>query len=158
MRCFSPLLFIMLTIASTAVFAETQPKEVEVFLHSRQVLGAVQFTEGSVELTAIAKKEIDRIIVKLLEIQKTKCIIRVEGFSNQTGTDEINVPVSLLRAKAVVDYIRKQYNLGSNFYLTGYASGEVGISSKFDTGCAEIAVYDAALDLDQIIVEKTILR
>lgn len=151
-------LFSLLVFTSTVAGADAQPEEVKVFLSSKQTLGTVRFAEDSAALNALARKEIDRIVLQLREAQGSRQIVRIEGFAGRAGTDESNVPLSMMRAKAVVDYMRKRHNLGSNFYLTGYGNKVDGVSTSEEKGRAEIAVYDATWDFDQVVVEKSVLR
>lgn len=151
-------LVMVLVVVITAHGADMLPSAVEDFLQSRQVLGAVQFAEGSAVLSESARKEIDRIVPALQKIDNTKHIIRIEGFSSPSGNDVVNVPISMLRAKAVVDYIHQKHKLTPELYLTGYGFREAGARSTDSSGRAEFAVYDSTWDFEQFVVEKSIIR
>lgn len=151
-------LFMVLAAATTTLSSDLQPAEVKSFLHSRQVLGTVQFAEGSAVLNKPAKREIDRIILSLRQVDGKKHTIRIEGFASPSGTDEVNVTISMMRAKAVVDYIRKRHKFKNDLYLTGYGIRADGDHSENAKARAEIAVYDETWDSDQIVEEKSIIR
>lgn len=151
-------LVMVLAVVITAHGADMLPSVVEGFLQSRQVLGAVRFAEGSAVLSESARKEIDRVVPALRKIDNTKQIIRIEGFSSPSGNDVVNVPISMLRAKAVVDYIHQKYKLAPNLYLTGYGFRELGASSAEISGRAEFAVYDSTWDFEPFVAEKSIIK
>lgn len=151
-------LIMVLVVVVTAHGADVLPAAVESLLHSRQVLGAVQFAEGSAVLNESARKEIDRIVPTLQKIDNAKQIIRIEGFSSPSGDDVVNVPISMLRAKAVVDYIHQKHKLASDIYLTGYGFREAGDRSADTSSRAEFAVYDSAWNFEPFVVEKSIIR
>lgn len=158
MRCLLFTLFMVLAAVTATLGSDSQPAEVKIFLQSRQVLCTVLFAEGSAALNETARKAIDQVVLSLSQVGIKKQIIRIEGFASPTGTDEVNVPISLMRAKAVVDYIRGKHKFGSDLFLTGYGVREHSDSSENASGRAEIAVYDDALNFDQVAVEKSVLR
>lgn len=151
-------MIMMLAVACTACGADSLPAEVESLLHSRQVLGTVRFAVGSAALNASARKEIDRIVPGLRKIDGTKQIVRIEGFASPGGSDDLNVSISMLRAKAVVDYLHLKHKLASDLFLTGYGIREGGERSKDTGGRAEFAIYDSTWDFGQIVVEQALVR
>lgn len=151
-------LFMVLAAATLASGSDSQPAETESFLHNRQVLGTVHFANGSAALSEPAQREIDRIIVSLRRVDGKKHTIRIEGFATRSGTDEVNVIISMMRAKAVVDYILNRHAFDSDLYLTGYGVQASGVSPENVKGRAEIAVYDQALDFGLTVEEKSIIR
>ncbi len=82
----------------------------------------INFETGSAELSESSKTALDGI-VKYLQDNPDKRI-RVIGHTSTDGTDEINIPLSKERAKAVVDYIEKQGIDGSRLSYQGMGSSK----------------------------------
>jgi len=156
--CLVSMLVIGMISAATSFGADPLPPEVENFLGSREVLGIVPFAPGSTVLSPSAQSEIDRLVAKLEKIDKTRHIIRIEGFSSQAGTEPCNEALSMMRAKAVIDYIRQRYELDSDLYLTGYPLQEDGSSAPPANERVEFALYENRWDFDQLNADKTIVR
>lgn len=66
----------------------------------------INFETGSAELNESSKTALDGIVKYLKENPDKK--IKVVGHTSTDGTDEINIPLSKERAKAVTDYIAAQ--------------------------------------------------
>ncbi len=66
----------------------------------------INFETGSAELNESSKTALDGIVKYLKDNPDKK--IKVIGHTSTDGTDEINIPLSKERAKAVADYIEKQ--------------------------------------------------
>ncbi len=82
----------------------------------------INFETGSAELSDGSKNALDGI-VKFLKDNPDKNI-KVIGHSSTDGTDEINIPLSKERAKAVTDYIEKQGVDGSRLSYQGMGSSK----------------------------------
>ena len=82
----------------------------------------INFETGSAELSDGSKNALDGI-VKFLKDNPDKNI-KVIGHSSSDGTDEINIPLSTERAKAVTDYIEKQGIDGNRLSYQGMGSSK----------------------------------
>jgi len=156
--CIVSMLVIGMTSAATTFGADPLPPEVETFLGSREVLGIIPFASESTVLSPSAQSEIDRLVSKLEKIDKTRHIIRLEGFSSQAVNEPCIEALSMMRAKAVIDYIRQRFELDSDLYLTGYPLQEGGGSSPPVKERVEFALYEKRWDFDQLNADKTIVR
>ncbi|MCM8595441.1 phosphate ABC transporter substrate-binding/OmpA family protein [Accumulibacter sp.] len=68
----------------------------------------VGFASGSAELTKRAQKTVDGEIVPFIE-NNGKAYFEVSGNSDSTGSREVNLRLSAVRARAVVDYLVTQW-------------------------------------------------
>jgi outer membrane protein OmpA-like peptidoglycan-associated protein len=82
----------------------------------------INFETGSAELSEGSKNALDGIVKFLKDNPDKK--IKVIGHSSTDGTDEINIPLSKERAKAVTDYIEKQGIEGSRLSYQGMGSSK----------------------------------
>jgi len=82
----------------------------------------INFEVGSAELDPSSKNALDGIVKYLKENPDKK--IKVVGHTSTDGTDEINIPLSKERAKAVTDYIEKQGIDGSRLSYQGMGSSK----------------------------------
>lgn len=82
----------------------------------------INFETGSAELSESSKTAIDGIVKYLKDNPDKK--IKVIGHTSTDGTDEINIPLSKERAKAVTDYIEKQGIDGSRLSYQGMGSSK----------------------------------
>lgn len=99
----------------------------------------IEFATGSDILDNNAKSIIDREF-KLLVKQFSNSRIRIEGNTDNTGSDEINKPLSQRRAKAVADYLISECNCDPNrFVIVGNgsahakAAGSIGPDQTYRT-------------------------
>jgi outer membrane protein OmpA-like peptidoglycan-associated protein len=63
--------------------------------------------------------------------------LRVEGYTDSTGTDEINVPLSKERAESVAAFLRQQGIAGGRIQTEGYGSQFPVSSNETTSGRAE---------------------
>lgn len=82
----------------------------------------INFETGSAELSEGSKNALDGIVKFLKDNPDKK--IQVVGHTSTDGTDEINIPLSMERAKAVTDYIEKQGIEGSRLSYQGMGSSK----------------------------------
>lgn len=147
-----------LCVALPAFGEEGFSPDTEAFLANRQLVGVVTFSPGSASLGAAAKNEIARIVSRLRKLDAQKVIVRVEGFASPDGADSVNVPISMLRAKAVVDYMRSRKEVTPDLYITGFGASEGGQISA-DRRCrVEVALYENIWESGQVTSEKIVVR
>lgn len=82
----------------------------------------INFEVGSSELDPSSKNALDGIVKYLKENPDKK--MKVIGHTSTDGTDEINIPLSKERAKAVTDYIESQGIDGSRLSYQGMGSSK----------------------------------
>lgn len=112
------------------------------FMTSREVLGVVRFAEGSVLLTSKAKGVVDSLIPRLEKYDPSQKIIRIEGFASKSGDEKTNITLSMARAKSVVQYLRDNYQLEIEIYLSGFGSKDSPLILNDQTCSAEVVLYD----------------
>ncbi|ALC16672.1 hypothetical protein DSOUD_1901 [Desulfuromonas soudanensis] len=113
-----------LTTAS-GLQAESVSGQAENFLASRDVVGVVYFDIGSAALKESARSAIDKLVPQLRQVDLYKFLVRLEGFASPDGEMETNVEISMMRAKAVADYLQERYQMGLDYYLIGFGAGDV---------------------------------
>jgi len=135
------LLFFILAFGTRA-YSEDYFLDDSELLTNRQSIGFVQFAEGSSFLTQSAKETIDLLIPSLRIPDPQSRLIRIEGFASPTGGEVINFPLSMARARVVWEYIRQNYEMDVEMYMTGFG-GKATHLTNMDQSCrAEIALYD----------------
>jgi outer membrane protein OmpA-like peptidoglycan-associated protein len=69
-----------------------------------------KFAFNSAELSAEAKATLDRFVQKLIEENKG-VYIEIQGHTDSTGTDDVNIPLGHRRAEAVMMYLYKTHRI-----------------------------------------------
>lgn len=69
-----------------------------------------KFGFNSYELGADAKAALDRFVQQLIAMNRG-LYLEIQGHTDSTGSDEINVPLGQKRAEAVMLYLYKQYHI-----------------------------------------------
>jgi outer membrane protein OmpA-like peptidoglycan-associated protein len=84
----------------------------------------VTFNTGTGELTQRAKKQIDVAIVPFLE-NNGSSYIEISGNTDSVGSNAVNIPLSNVRAKSVVNYLVEQWGYPvSRFKVVGNGSSK----------------------------------
>lgn len=106
---------------SSAKFAPTTSADVtKASISSKNV--SISFSSSSTTLDDNAKYIIDKEFVDIAK-QFSYAKIRIEGNTDNTGSDAINIPLSKKRAQAVADYLVSQYGFDRNrFVIVGNGS------------------------------------
>ena len=72
--------------------------------------GDAKFGFDSYELSADAKAALDRFVQQLIAMNRG-LYLEIQGHTDNTGPDEVNVPLGQKRAEAVMLYLYKQYHI-----------------------------------------------
>ena len=82
----------------------------------------IEYPTGSNVLDNDAKSLIDREFVGIAK-QFSGARIRIEGNTDDTGSDDVNIPLSKRRAQSVADYLSREYGFDPNrFIIVGNGS------------------------------------
>ncbi len=92
----------------------------------------VFFVTGSAKLQTKSFKALDQVVAILNEDTALK--LDIEGHTDNTGTDKINVPLSQNRAKAVHDYLISKGIDASRLSSEGYGSSKPVADNKTAAG------------------------
>lgn len=76
----------------------------------------ISFAHGSVMLDENAQNIIDQTVVDQLKAFPTSRI-RIEGNTDKTGSDSVNIQISRQRAQTMVDYLVKQHGFDANRFI-----------------------------------------
>lgn len=122
--------------------AQTFTKATETQEHAQAMSNkklTIEFPTGSDVLDSNAKSLIDREFVGIAK-QFSGSRIRIEGNTDNTGSDAVNKPLSYKRAKSVANYLIKEYGFDENrFIIVGngsahaIAAGSVGENQNYRT-------------------------
>lgn len=100
---------------------------------------SIEYPTGSAVIDNNAKSLIDREFVSIAK-QFAGSRIRIEGNTDDTGSDAINVPLSKQRAQAAADYLINEYGFDRNrFIIVGNgskkakAAGVTGANAAYRT-------------------------
>jgi OmpA-OmpF porin, OOP family len=80
----------------------------------------VLFNTGTATLTPSSKKELEKVVKALNEYPSLK--LYVDGHTDNTGSDKINLPLSLKRANAVKAFIFSKKIEGARLITEGFGS------------------------------------
>ena len=100
---------------------------------------SIEFPVGSSILDNNAKSLIDREFVSIAK-QFSGARIRIEGNTDATGSDDINIPLSKARAQSVANYLVNEYGFDRNRFIVigngskkAKADGVVGANHAYRT-------------------------
>lgn len=156
------LLLLILLLLPAVGSADKTEDQLKAFLESRTIIDRVYFSLASHSLGDEARDTLDKVAVRLRKLISEGYLLRVEGFASPEGAKAHNVNLSMYRALAVRDYLKSEYSLNLDLYLTGY--GEYSDKTRPVAGRrVDIAAYQqpkAAMALfdDQGTVEKIRVR
>jgi outer membrane protein OmpA-like peptidoglycan-associated protein len=85
---------------------------------------------------AFIKKSFQPVVVSISKVLKeyNKTFIQVNGYTDSTGNDEINIPLSIKRANAVADFLKVQGIASNRIIANGYGSANPIASNKTANG------------------------
>jgi len=99
----------------------------------------IEFSSGSDVLDGNARALIEREFVGIAK-EFSGARIRIEGNTDNTGSDSVNKPLSKKRAQAVADYLIKEYGFDPNRFIVvgngsahAIAAGSQGPSQEYRT-------------------------
>lgn len=126
------------TAEPSRVFTETtEEMETRKAISNKKL--TIEFPSGSDLLDSNAKSLIDREFVEIAK-EFSGSRIRIEGNTDNTGSDAVNQPLSKRRAQAVANYLIKEYDFDPNrFIVVGNGSkhaisdGSTGADQKYRT-------------------------
>ena len=100
---------------------------------------SIEFETGSAVIDNNAKSLIDREFVSIAK-QFAGSRIRIEGNTDATGSDVVNVPLSRARAQAAADYLATEYGFDKNRFIVvgngskkARAAGVTGADANYRT-------------------------
>jgi OmpA-OmpF porin, OOP family len=92
----------------------------------------VFFVTGSAKLQTKSFKSLDEVVAILKEDAALK--LDIEGHTDNTGTDKVNVPLSQNRAKSVYDYLVSKGIDAARLSSEGYGSSKPVADNKTAAG------------------------
>jgi len=96
---------------------EKKPYSVDLFFESRFVIGVVEFSARSSELSVTAKHNLDKILESIRQAQSEKKIVRFEGYMAAPLSNYQDVNLAMYRAKSVQDYLRNRHGIRNTVFL-----------------------------------------
>ena len=103
------------------------------YYNNKEILDSIYFPAGKLKLDKKARAKLDRIAVKIKDMEKDaetrgeSLVIRLEGYSDSSGDEEMNLFYSMLRASMVEEYLIDKKGVTLELFLTGF--GETKIAS-----------------------------
>lgn len=94
--------------------------------------GNIFFVSGSAKLLAKSYKSLDAVATELKHDADLK--LNIEGHTDNTGSDQINLPLSEKRARAVLDYLKSKGVEESRMQSLGYGSSQPIADNKTAKG------------------------
>ena len=94
--------------------APTKEIETAVAMSTKKL--TIEYPVNSNVLDNDAKSLIDREFVSIAK-QFSGSRIRIEGNTDDTGSDAVNIPLSKARAQSVADYLVKEYGFDRNRFI-----------------------------------------
>jgi NitT/TauT family transport system substrate-binding protein len=119
-------------------------------LSSRPV--AVQFPSGQDVLTEDAKYAIDNEVVPIVK-KMTGAYMRVEGNTDNTGSDAVNVPLSERRAAAAINYLVTKYGYDRNRFIARGNGSKKPVEGCTDNSTPECRAHNRRTEF-QVVSKK----
>ena len=111
---------------------------------------AVRFDTGKSTLTASAKTNLDKLVSVFNEYPDNDIVIY--GYTDSTGSDAINKPLSDQRAASVRAYLTSKGLASSRFKTTGMGSADPIASNETPTGRSENRRVEFAITANEKMV------
>jgi outer membrane protein OmpA-like peptidoglycan-associated protein len=92
------------------------------------------FASGSTKILPQAYEQLNRLVIVMREEPMSRW--RIEGYTDNVGSDELNRRISLQRAEAVRDYLVSRGIAGSRFEVLGFGKGNPIASNNTPEGRA----------------------
>ncbi|CAB3773264.1 OmpA family protein [Paraburkholderia humisilvae] len=91
-----------------------------------KISGTVHFDLGKATLTRYARIELDNIISRAMKAQPSGTMKQatVDGYTDSTGTEAINAPLAVNRARAVWDYLQTHGVTAQQFDIRGHGPAD----------------------------------
>ncbi|MDT8318179.1 MAG: tetratricopeptide repeat protein [bacterium] len=106
------------------------------YYRDKEIVDSVYFSAGRLELDKNARQQLDRIAARIKDLEKDaeakgeSLVIRLEGYSDSSGDEEMNLFYSMLRASMVEEYLIDEKGLTLELYLTGFGESKVATPEK----------------------------
>jgi flagellar motor protein MotB len=154
-KCVAIFFVLFSLTTASALHAETVSSQAKDFLASRDVVGVVYFDIGSAALKESARSAIDNLVPQLRQVDLYTTLVRLEGFASPDGEMEANVEISMMRAKAVADYLQERYQVGLDYYLIGFGGGDVPGENQLVEKLrkVEFALYENPWETETLIIK-----
>jgi outer membrane protein OmpA-like peptidoglycan-associated protein len=101
----------------------------------------VSFASGSSELSKRAQQVIDREMVPFIE-NNGNAYFELSGNTDSVGSDAVNAPLSQARARAVTEYLVRQWEIPrQRLRVTGYGSSKP-LCNEANPASADMSLED----------------
>jgi hypothetical protein len=94
------------------------PAEVIRFLSAKKVVGSIEFSANSAQLTSATRAQLRDFVAQANNIAKETDLLRVEGRADE------GIILAIERAKAVVQFLQEELKSKYPIYFTGIAPGD----------------------------------
>ena len=117
------LVIIIILISSSASYAA--------YYRDKELVDSIYFPTSKLELDAKGRRTLDKVAAKIKSMAKVaqsqgeRLIIRLEGYSDSAGDEEMNLFYSMLRASLVEEYLVEKKGVTFELYLTGFGETKV---------------------------------
>ena len=129
--------------AAIGVYMDKQAKEIEEDIEGAKIErvgeginivfdSGLLFDVGESTLTPATRANLDELAVTLNKYEDTK--IGVAGHTDATGSDEFNQKLSIKRAEAVANYLKRDGVDGSRMTIEGYGESQPVASNETEAG------------------------
>ena len=101
------------------------------YYRDKEIVDSIYFSAGKLTLDKKERKKLDRVAARIKALQKDadikgeRLVIRLEGHSDSSGDEEMNLFYSMLRASVVEEYLIDKKGVTLELYLTGFGESKV---------------------------------
>ena len=110
------------------------------------------FEFGSYQLNAATRQNLDNFANTLQKYPDTE--IRIEGHTDSIGSDEVNQKLSVQRASAVSDYIRRKGVAANRLVIQGYGKTQPIATNETEAGRRENRRVEVAIYANEALVNN----
>ncbi|WP_413282720.1 OmpA family protein [Vibrio sp. MA40-2] len=120
----------------TEAFYQNNP-----FLHNwedqfgKSIQLSLNFAVNSAKIPTSAYKDLDKAALALKREGGENYLFEVEGHTDSSGSDEVNIPLSKKRAESVVEYFQRKHGISSNRLIAKGFGATLPVASNWtDSG------------------------
>lgn len=146
-------IFLILTFVTIFPFNAFSVENVDNFFSSKNIITTVYFKSGSSHLSAIDKEKLEYAINKVKLIDRSRYVVRIEGFV-KNGSSKDEKLRSFALSKKIADYLHDKSDYKLNIYLTGFSVDKYLDQQYPDR--VDVVSYEKVVDIDRTTEDELI--
>lgn len=123
--------FCMRALLITVIILTSFSTSYAAYYRDKEIVDSIYFSAGKLTLDKEERKKLDGVAARIKAMERDadtkgeKIVIRLEGYSDSSGDEEMNLFYSMLRASVVEEYLIDNKGVTAELYLTGFGERKV---------------------------------